>query len=73
MIEIIGKINNCRTMQELDGLAIEVVQYGGANGQEKFLIVQKAFCRKKNSIKRDKLLTWEEKQIDMNIRAGNKK
>lgn len=72
MNEIISKIKNCRTMQDLDRMASEVVMFGMENGQEKFVAVQQAFRSKKDSIKRNKALNWEEKQTNFDIRMGKK-
>lgn len=47
---MITKINNCQTMRELDELRIDIIK--AAENGEDFEAMQKAFVKKKNSLRR---------------------
>lgn len=50
-MDLIDKIKNCQTMRELDELRIDIVR--AAKNGEDFNTLQKAFIRRKNSLKRN--------------------
>lgn len=52
MEKLINKIENCKTMPELDSLRMECVRFGKENGTEGFLKIQKVFIKQKNKLQR---------------------
>lgn len=57
-MELIKKIKDCKTMRELDELRIEIIRESESGGD--FEALQKAFIRKKNSLKRNGHSRWNE-------------
>ena len=51
-VNIFDRIKNCQTMRELDELRIDVV-HAMESGEFDFNDLQKAFIKKKNSLKRN--------------------
>lgn len=57
-MEMIDKINACRTMRELDELRIDIIH--AAEAGEDFEAMQKAFISKQNSLRRNGHSRWKE-------------
>jgi len=49
---IMEKIKECKTMPEFDSLRIEVVKAMKAAGPSGYQVIQKAFIKQKNKLKR---------------------
>ena len=50
--EILNKINSCKTVPELDNLRLEVTTEMTSNDGKNFKLIQNAFIKKLNKLKR---------------------
>lgn len=57
-MELIQRIKACETMRELDELRIEIIKEA-QNGAD-FEVLQKAFIKKQNSLRRNGHSRWKE-------------
>lgn len=60
-MDIFSKIKDCDTMPKLDALRLEIVEHINANGNGE--VIQKAFIKQQNKLKRKKMVNDYDGQI----------